>query len=215
MWHYARILCDLIQRFVPDGKGVEIGIKRGYASKIILEHTSTQHLYMIDPWMWDFGKQNLYSDKEPDPRKKKNKSPDKNRDLDNPDKDYEYVVSLFSKKFPQKHTIIRKKSENAADEVPDDSDFVFIDGDHSYEYVTKDLVHWVPKIRPGGLIVGHDWWVKFPDVEKAVVDFCATNDVFLPPEYELEEHIPAPSRSPVIMKSWPKGRLWWAIKKLL
>ena len=209
MWHYTRILCDLIQLFVPNGIGVEIGVKRGYASKHILEHTSTQHLYMIDPWIWNFNEQNLYSGTKP---KKKNKAPDKELD-NNPDQDYGYVVSQFSERFPQKYTIIRKNSEDAIGEIPDYLDFVFIDGDHSYEYVTKDLLSWVPKIRSGGLVIGHDWWIKFPGVEKAVIDFCSTSDEFLPPQHELKEHIPAPSRAPVVMKSWPKGRLWWAIKK--
>lgn len=35
-------------------------------------------------------------------------------------------------------------------------DMVFIDGDHSYEAVRHDLAVWVPKVKKGGLICGHD-----------------------------------------------------------
>ena len=34
--------------------------------------------------------------------------------------------------------------------------FVFIDADHSYEGVKRDIVAWHPKITPGGVIAGHD-----------------------------------------------------------
>lgn len=36
-------------------------------------------------------------------------------------------------------------------------DFVFIDGDHTYEGVKADLIAWKDKIRPGGIIAGHDF----------------------------------------------------------
>lgn len=36
-------------------------------------------------------------------------------------------------------------------------DFVFIDADHSYEAVKKDIAAWTPKVRSGGIIAGHDY----------------------------------------------------------
>lgn len=54
-------------------------------------------------------------------------------------------------------TLIRKTSYEAACEIPDDLDFVFIDGDHSYLAVLSDLNDYVPKIKSGGLLMGHDW----------------------------------------------------------
>jgi predicted O-methyltransferase YrrM len=44
--------------------------------------------------------------------------------------------------------------------------FVFIDGDHRYDGVIRDLEAWIPKVRPGGFIAGHD--IDVPDVAKAV-----------------------------------------------
>lgn len=35
--------------------------------------------------------------------------------------------------------------------------FCFIDGNHEYSQVKKDLQAWIPKIKPNGIIAGHDY----------------------------------------------------------
>jgi predicted O-methyltransferase YrrM len=45
-------------------------------------------------------------------------------------------------------------------------DFVFIDDDHSTWHVLKELVAWWPKVKPGGMLAGHD--VQWPSVAKAL-----------------------------------------------
>lgn len=47
-------------------------------------------------------------------------------------------------------------------------DSIFIDGDHSFEAVKSDIESWLPLIRPGGLIAGHDFWAAHPGVMDAV-----------------------------------------------
>jgi spore maturation protein CgeB len=42
-------------------------------------------------------------------------------------------------------------------QVPDNIDLLFIDGDHHYEVVREDIANWVPKVRPGGTVVFHDY----------------------------------------------------------
>jgi predicted O-methyltransferase YrrM len=41
--------------------------------------------------------------------------------------------------------------------APASLDFVFIDGDHSHAAVLADIAAWLPRIRPGGLLAGHDY----------------------------------------------------------
>jgi len=36
-------------------------------------------------------------------------------------------------------------------------DFVYVDGCHQYESVLQDMSIWWPKIRPGGILAGHDY----------------------------------------------------------
>jgi len=61
-------------------------------------------------------------------------------------------------------------SENVVDTFEDNSvDVVFIDGDHSYEAVLRDLKNYYPKVRPGGIIAGDDYHEE--EVQAAVKEF--------------------------------------------
>ena len=54
-------------------------------------------------------------------------------------------------------TILRGKSHDMIPLIPDKSlDICFIDADHRYEGVYKDIDLCMPKIKPGGIICGHD-----------------------------------------------------------
>lgn len=49
-------------------------------------------------------------------------------------------------------------SPEAAESYEDDSlDFVWIDALHTYEHCRADILAWLPKIRDGGYIGGHDY----------------------------------------------------------
>lgn len=54
--------------------------------------------------------------------------------------------------------VIEKFSEEAVQDTPYDSlDFVYIDADHSYDYVMTDIILWTRRVRPGGIVSGHDY----------------------------------------------------------
>lgn len=68
-------------------------------------------------------------------------------------------------------THFQMTSEEAAEVVTDASfDFVFIDANHTYEAVAKDLWKWWPKVKPGGWMAGHDFTPAFPGVVRAVCE---------------------------------------------
>ena len=50
------------------------------------------------------------------------------------------------------------------------TDFVYIDGNHDYEFVLKDLETWFTKVKPGGIIFGDDYLRPY-GVSKAVNEF--------------------------------------------
>jgi predicted O-methyltransferase YrrM len=49
--------------------------------------------------------------------------------------------------------------------------FVYIDGDHEYEPVRQDIELWWPKLRPGGILAGHDLDRFWKGVRQAVTEF--------------------------------------------
>jgi len=126
-------------------------------------------------------------------------------------KEYSRIKKYINENFFERATILRKKSDEAVKCVSGELDFLWIDGDHSYSSVMKDLELWVPKVRSGGLIVGHDWCDKFPGVESAIRDFIELNP-FAPlkntypgvkHEYYQEQELVNVSKF---------GHIWWALK---
>jgi len=67
--------------------------------------------------------------------------------------------------------IVDGKSWDVAYQVPDGLCFCFIDGDHSYYGIPRDVAIWPDKIAPGGIIAFHDYGVPNPFVVvKCIVD---------------------------------------------
>ena len=59
---------------------------------------------------------------------------------------------------PYNADIVRMPSLDAVHDFEDGSlDFVYLDGDHEFSSVTADLTAWLPKLRPGGIMSGHDY----------------------------------------------------------
>ncbi len=52
-------------------------------------------------------------------------------------------------------------------------DLVFLDASHDEASVLADLEAWYPKVRPGGLLAGHDFDPAIPGVSRALLRFTA------------------------------------------
>lgn len=64
------------------------------------------------------------------------------------------------------YELIIADSAAAAERFPEASvDFVYIDDEHSHEGVAKSLTAWYPKIRPNGIVAGHDYDVGHGSTE--------------------------------------------------
>lgn len=64
---------------------------------------------------------------------------------------------------------LRATSVEAAARFDDHSlDFVFIDAAHDYDNVRADIEAWRPKVRPNGVLAGHDYCRAWPGVVRAV-----------------------------------------------
>jgi hypothetical protein len=64
---------------------------------------------------------------------------------------------------------------------------VYIDACHEYEWAKVDFDAWIPKVRIGGLICGHDYPSpfyppaenEFKGVKRVVAEYCANNDNYI------------------------------------
>jgi hypothetical protein len=64
---------------------------------------------------------------------------------------------------------IRTDSVTASKMYDEESlDAVFIDADHEYKSVKKDILAWMPKVKKGGILAGHDYMDIYAGVIKAV-----------------------------------------------
>lgn len=71
---------------------------------------------------------------------------------------------------------IEALSVDGANSIPNAHlDLVFIDADHSYEWVKKDIAAYKPKLKTGGWLTGHD--IDFPGVNRAVNEVIQNYDV--------------------------------------
>lgn len=91
-----------------------------------------------------------------------------------------YTIDLIKPRPPhdrlggvERAEFILDDSVESAKRFDDETfDLVFIDADHTEAAVRRDLAAWVPKVKPGGLISGHDYGSRrYPGVTVAVNDF--------------------------------------------
>lgn len=152
----------------PGSIGVEVGVHTGDFSAHILKLVKPAKIFLIDPWKY-----------EPDPRYRNSLYGSKNKQEQvELDERYQQVVDRFSEDIEAgKVTILRQLSVEAAQQFDSESlDWVYIDGNHLYEFVKQDLQLYFPKIKPGGFLCGDDygikgWWES--GVMKAVDEFKA------------------------------------------
>ena len=87
-----------------------------------------------------------------------------------------FYNDTIKEKYGDRLIPIQGYSYNVADQLPDNfADIVFIDADHSYESVKKDILKYTPKLKERGLLTGHD--IDYPGVNKAVKELINEFDV--------------------------------------
>lgn len=113
--------------------GAEIGVAEGVYSEILLKNIPDLTLHLVDPWETYPG---FYEDK----------------NLPNMYNELERRLTGHSAVF---HKCM---SMDAVKEFSDNSlDFVFIDASHDFKNVACDISEWSKKVRPGGIVFGHDY----------------------------------------------------------
>lgn len=164
----------LLDMFPKRSVGAEIGVHLGDFSAHILEIVQPAELHLIDPWehqtapeyraAWYGGRVE--------------------RGQQEMDERYEAVRRRFAAEVTTGQVRLhRGSSTDVLEEFPEGYfDWVYIDGNHYYEFVRKDLDLALRKTRAGGLITGDDYaaggaWKG--GVKRAVDEFRASRPVEL------------------------------------
>ncbi|CAD7948195.1 unnamed protein product [Amoebophrya sp. A120] len=142
---------------------VEVGVFAGHFSKFLLEKFPKLQLIGIDPYI---GTDETFPG-------------DYSQTLD-PSIAYSNAMAIYEESGPGRATLWPTTSLEAVKNVPDQSiHAVFVDGCHFYHCVEEDLRLWIPKIMPGGLVLGHDFSPQWPGVVRAVWENRPNQRVFL------------------------------------
>ena len=166
---------NLILKMLPAGSvGAEIGVHLGDFSEEILAAVQPRTLHLIDPWEFQASPtyaRSLYGGEH-------------GRGATEMDQRHNAVLKRFAGQIANGTVKVHRAYSNAALEDFNDGhfDWVYIDGNHLYEFVKQDLELSFRKVRPGGYITGDDygdggWWKG--GVKKAVDEFITTHAVTL------------------------------------
>lgn len=151
-WTSAIGLVDTIRNLGPSITGCELGTSYGFNLVYFLENLDNiSKVYAIDPYMsYDDGPSGVV-----------------------PQVIMDKVKSLFLINVePHKDKLIflNEMSDTAHHSIPNGSlDYIFIDGDHSYQAVYKDVRNYFDKVKTGGIFAGHDF--SWEGVTRAVNEF--------------------------------------------
>lgn len=151
----------LPQYFPKDAVGAEVGVAQGDYSAVVLQAAQPRELHLIDPWS------HLESGSDPLSATELLDQVEQARALGEEfaappvnsegDKEYARIVARFE--GDRRVCLHRQYSYKAAASFEDGFfDFVYLDGNHHYEFVLKDLQDFAAKLKPGGLLFGHDFF---------------------------------------------------------
>jgi predicted O-methyltransferase YrrM len=117
--------------------GAEIGTEQGVYAERICKNNPGVKLYCVDLWKTYQGY----------------------RDHVNQDKLDEFFSTTQTLLKSYNVKFIRKYSMDAVKDFENGSlDFVYIDANHEWPFITQDIYYWSTKVRPGGIVSGHDYY---------------------------------------------------------
>lgn len=137
--------------------GVEVGVERGFYSEALCQAVPGLQLTCVDAWK-------VYADYKDHAHQEK---------LDR------YCQQARARLKPYGCKVVRKWSLEAVKGFANGSlDFVYLDANHNFRFIVDDLAEWSKKVRPGGIVAGHDY-IRYSNgvdchVRQAVDAWCYT-----------------------------------------
>lgn len=143
--------------------GAEIGASRGLNSLSLLQSLNIERIYLIDPYL---------------PYLDKNQYDEEYINFHSYKAELIERLSIYKKKF----MLICAKSDDGLKRIHEKLDFIYIDGNHSFDWVTHDLIKSYELLKSGGVLAGHDY-AFIDDVTRAVHNFMRMYNLELQAKY--------------------------------
>lgn len=162
---YPNLYCDMVKKFPAGSKFVEVGCWKGKSTAFMCVEIANSNknidFYCVDTWEGSIEH-----------------------------KDNSTLNTLFETFLSNMNSLknyyipLKMTSIEASAKFKDNSlDFVFIDASHTYEDVKNDIINWLPKVKPGGILAGHDYYNNeydyFPGVKRAVDEIFSKSKLIL------------------------------------
>jgi Methyltransferase domain len=155
----------VLWRFPKSGVGAEIGVWKGDFSTYLLRVTRPARLHLIDPWHFET---------DPDDSRVGQRA----KSQQNMDAMHDHVGQRFARQIAGGTVVVHRARSDEVAPTLEPLDWVYIDGNHTYQGVLDDLTAYYALLRPGGALAGDDygmpgWWGD--GVREAVNEFVARN----------------------------------------
>jgi hypothetical protein len=147
---------DLLDKLPKNLKVAELGVFRGDFADELFNRMSPKELYLVDIWSGEFGSGD--------------KDGNNHMIIKNMEEVF-YDLKNHYKYFDNVH-LFRKTTIDFLNSISDNYfDMIYVDADHCYESVTKDLELSFKKLKNSGILCGHDY-INGTQIEAAVNNFC-------------------------------------------
>lgn len=117
--------------------GVEIGVAAGWNASQIMNYNPQMKLYGVDPYVGyrgytDYTRESTFNELKREAHERLDKYPN-----------FEFIQEFSV-------DALRRFEDNSLD-------FVYLDGNHGEPFISQDINEWYKKLRPGGILAGHDY----------------------------------------------------------
>ena len=137
--------------------GAEVGVANGHhALNILQEMPNVKLLYLIDPYLGKIA----WTDYDKTYVNEKKKA---------------LVKTKLSQHSDRICWVYKEFEKCTVKDIPHSLDFIYIDGDHAYKHLIKDLALASQLVKKSGVIGGHD--AGCLSLEKAINEFCTKKQI--------------------------------------
>jgi len=139
---------DLAKMIPAGGIGAELGVFQGWYSRVLLEHAKPAKMFLVDHW------------------------------IDTPAYIGQVPCAIALEQVRATFTapeveIVQQDTISWLESQADNTlDWIYLDSDHDYKHISKEILWAFTKVKPGGLLMGHDYCCVLPWVVFAVDEFC-------------------------------------------